>query len=274
MVVTFRATVASVSHGRITRSAHEETPMPFIVRRSVAAALSLSLAAGLAACGDDADREVATPSAVCDAAVDLGAAFGSAPEDPAEMPAFAETTLVPVGDAFVEAYGDDGDLGEAATTLSEAFDAMAESGDPSAFEDPEVAEAQALIGAEVHGGCPVEAVDLTAVEYAFNGAPEELSAGRTSFALTNEGVEDHEMVLFRLNDGVDLTLDELLEGGDEAFADVTFTGVAFGGPDTTAYSAVDLEPGTYFLICFLPVGGAEDGPPHFMEGMSHTLTVT
>jgi len=248
--------------------------MPITIRRSLAAVLSLSLATGLAACGDDDDREAATPAEVCDAAVDLGAAFGAVPEDPAEMGAFAAETLVPVSDAFVEGYGDDGPEAEAAATLSDAFAAMADSGDPSAFEDPDVAEAQSVIGADVHDGCPLEAIDVTAVEYAFQGVPEELTAGRTSFALTNAGVEDHEMVLFRLNDGVDMTLDDLLDAGEEAFADLTFTGVAFGGPDTTAYTVVDLEPGTYFLLCFIPVGGGDDGPPHFMEGMRQTITVT
>ena len=246
--------------------------MPFTLRRSVAAALSLTLAAGLAGCGDDADREEATPRAACDAAVDLGAAFGSVPEDPAEMGAFVEQTLVPVSDTFVEAF-DDGAEADAAATLHDAFAAMVETGDPSAFEDPAVAEAQAVIGAAVHDGCPVEAVDATAVDYAFQGIPTELGAGRTSFALTNDGVEDHEMVLFRLDDGVDLTLDELIESGEDAFADLTFTGVTFGGPDTTSYTVVDLEPGTYFLLCFIPVGGGEDGPPHFMEGMRQTITV-
>jgi hypothetical protein len=248
--------------------------MPITIRRSLAAALSLSLATGLAACSDDDDREAATPAAACDAAVDLGAAFGAAPEDPAEMGAFAAEALVPVGDAFVEAYGDDGAEADAAATLSDAFAGMADTGDPSAFEDPDVADAQAVIGADVHDGCPVETIDVTAVEYAFQGVPDELDAGRTSFALTNDGVEDHEMVLFRLNDGVDMTLDDLLDAGEDAFADVTFTGVAFGGPDTTAYTVVDLEPGTYFLLCFIPVGGGEDGPPHFMEGMRQTITVT
>jgi hypothetical protein len=246
--------------------------MPFVVRRSVAAALSLTLAAGLAGCGDDSDRTEAAPPAACDAAVDLGAAFGAAPEDPAEMGPFVEEVLVPVGQAFVDAFDDDPEA-DAAATLDATFVAMAETGDPSALEDPAVVEAQATIGAAVHDGCALETVDATAVDYAFQDVPAELEAGRTSFALTNEGVEDHEMVLFRLNDGVDLTLDELIESGEEAFADVTFTGVTFGAPETTSYTVVDLEPGTYFLLCFIPVGGGEDGPPHFMEGMRQTITV-
>lgn len=93
-----------------------------------------------------------------------------------------------------------------------------------------------------------------------------------SFALENAGVEEHEMVLFRRNDGVTDSLDQLLElGEEEIFSKLTFTGVTFGGPGTTSYTAMDLEPGTYFLLCFIPQG--EDGPPHFIGGMKHTVTV-
>ncbi len=100
-----------------------------------------------------------------------------------------------------------------------------------------------------------------------------LPAGRYGFAMENIGVEEHEMVLFRRNDGVTGSFEELAELGDAMMEKVTFTGVAFGGPDTTSYAAVDLEPGTYFLVCFVPVGGGEDGAPHFMEGMQTTVEV-
>jgi hypothetical protein len=36
---------------------------------------------------------------------------------------------------------------------------------------------------------------------------------------------------------------------------------------------MDLEPGTYFLVCFIPQGGG-DGPPHFMGGMKETIVVS
>ena len=80
------------------------------------------------------------------------------------------------------------------------------------------------------------------------------------------------MVLFRRNDGVTENLGELMELPEEdLMSKVTFTGVTFGGPGTTNYVAMDLEPGTYFLLCFIPQG--EDGPPRFMGGMQHTVTV-
>ena len=56
---------------------------------------------------------------------------------------------------------------------------------------------QSTIGEAVHDGCELQAVDIAAKEYLFEGAPDTLKAGRVSFALENKGVEDHEMVLFK-----------------------------------------------------------------------------
>jgi hypothetical protein len=141
------------------------------------------------------------------------------------------------------------------------------------FEDPDVSAASAEVGRLVHDECDVAAIDVEAIEYAFVGVPEQVDAGRVSFAFENTGVEEHEMVLFRRNEGVTETLDELLElPEDEQMAKMSFTGVTFGPPGTTTYSAMDLEAGTYFLICFIPQDG--DGAPHFMGGMKETIEVS
>lgn len=240
--------------------------------RSVAtlALASVSLTA-LVACGDDGDATIADPA--CDAAVAYGAAFAQAPEDPAEMAAFATDQLVPLADTLVEHL--DGDAKDSAEAMRQAFVDIGNSGDPSSMMDPATTEAIGSVGKAIHDGCDLEAVEIEAVEYQFNGVPTELGAGRVSFALENAGVEDHEMVLFKAADGVTESLAELLALPDgEGMSKVEFTGVTFGGPDTTSYVAVDLEPGTYFLVCFIPQGGGEEGPPHFMGGMQSTINVT
>ena len=61
---------------------------------------------------------------------------------------------------------------------------------------------------------------------------------------------------------------------EEQGAAMQFTGVAFGDPGSTSYTTADLESGTYFVVCFLPVGGHEEGKPHFMEGMVQEITVS
>jgi hypothetical protein len=235
-----------------------------------ASVVSLSF---LAACGDDDDEADSVPAAACDAAVELTTAFGQAPEDPAEFSGFATDTLVPLANTLADEL-DDADA-DAADVLADAYAKIAKDGDISVIESDPVAKAQGTVGAAIHEGCDLQRVDIGAVEYQYQGAPDQLQAGRVSFALQNKGVEEHEMVLFRRADGETATFEELSQlPEDQLFSKLTFTGVAFGKPGTTSYAAMDLEPGTYFLVCFIPQGGGEDGPPHFMGGMQHTLTVT
>jgi hypothetical protein len=68
---------------------------------------------------------------------------------------------------------------------------------------------------------------------------------------------------------------------------VTEAGGAFAGPGQTSYSALDLEPGNYVVVCFLPKGSTQDawdemmaggpepdGQPHAMLGMTAEFEVT
>jgi hypothetical protein len=252
-------------------------------RRLAAASLALTVALGAAACSDDDDASSATAApatvpgeesasaAFCESAMAWTAATTGVPEDPAELGAFVTEVLAPATDALVADLPED--LEETGASI-EAIVTQAGGGDPSGMFSPEGAAVLSAVGAEVHDGCDVQQVAVHAVDYEFHGVPDALEAGPTSFELVNDGVEDHEMVLFKRAAGSTAALEELLElPEDEAMAQLEFTGVAFGSPDTTSYTAVDLEPGTYFMVCFIPVGGGEDGPPHFMQGMQRTLTV-
>lgn len=240
-------------------------------RVALAAGATVALFATLAAaCGsDDADGPA---TAACDAAVDYGAAFASGPQDPAEIPAFAKERMLPIAEALEG--GLEGDALAAATALREAIATVADGGDMGVLETPEVVEARATIGAAIHDGCDLQQVSVSAIDWAFTGIPDELPSGRISFAVDYEGKDEHEMVVFRRNDDSTSTLDEILElPGEEMMSQVTMTGVTYGSPGTTSYLTADLEPGTYFLLCFLPQHGEEDGMPHFMAGMRHTLVI-
>lgn len=54
---------------------------------------------------------------------------------------------------------------------------------------------------------------------------------------------------------------------------------ALAPPGTDAYTVVDLEPGEYVAVCFIPVGTTAldgpppEGPPHAMQGMVAELVV-
>jgi hypothetical protein len=192
---------------------------------------------------------------------------------------FASETLRPLADDLLANAPDE--ISADLDRLVAALDEIAETGDFAAFETPEAAAANERVHAYDVDTCGWSTVDVVTSDYAFGGLPAELPAGTTSFELTNEGPEVHEIALLRKNDGVTESFDELLAlPEEESQAKVTLVGV--GGPVPAGagdYLVADLEPGEYLAICFLPVGMTSldgpppQGPPHFMSGMTHELTV-
>lgn len=165
----------------------------------------------------------------------------------------------------------------AACTTAEATDDTAAGTQPSETAAPASAEGT---------------VEITGVDYGFEGFPETLAVGTELTFRNGSDTEYHEMVVMRLADDEERSVEELLAlPGDEAMASMTFVGVAAAAPsqDGTVVDG-DLtlsEAGRYVATCFIPVGadpavvekafgGAEgsdgppelgDGPPHAMEGM-------
>lgn len=261
-------------------------------RRLLVATLLSGLVLGGVACSDDDDDVAAdapdspdTPDttagddtadrgfseAACDSWVELNGAFAAAPEDPAELPAFGET-LVGIMDDLAAALPST--LASAGEVLQSAAQDVVDDGNPEALFGPQAAQAQINIGAFAHDDCDLNAVDVTATEYHFEGIPDELPAGRTSFKFVNNGSEEHEMILFRRNDDSDATFEELTaEGPDALFGAAAFSGVVFAPPSSTGYAALELEPGTYFMVCTIPTGGDENAEPHLAHGMHQTVEV-
>jgi hypothetical protein len=240
--------------------------MPTPTNRAIGAALAALAIAATAACEADSDTMSAE---ACDA---YAAAQGSFFGDPAQMgPAFA---------AFADAAP--GALADEAQVLADA--AAASLDDPGAFEAPEVSEASAAIGDAVFDDCDtVAAVDVEGVDYAFGGLPEQIDAGRVAFRLENatDTGQPHELVVVTGTEGQsaeelsDLPMDELMMQARPV-------AVAFvDEPGGSATTLVDLTPGSYLVICSLPVmeDGAEpssDEAPHDTHadhGMVATLTV-
>ena len=181
------------------------------------------------------------------------------------------------------ACGDDDD--DAATTTTEAPE-------DSTTVQPTTTESTS-------GGASGETVEITGVDYTFQGVPETVSAG-TELTFTNASEREvHELVAMRIDDDETRPLEELLGLPEEEAAQVTqFQGVAVALPGEDGMVVEgDLildEPGTYALLCFIPTGadpqayrdlmanppsegeGPPDipgGPPHFTNGMVAELTV-
>ena len=246
--------------------------------------LVLPLLLGVAACGDDDDEPAASGSAseepaegdeaavACDTWLDIAAAFNGEPTIEQMEPLFAEM------EANAPAEIAD-DLDVAISTARQVL----ETGDFAAFETPEMGEALSNSDGYFFEHCEADSkVEVTAVDYAFTGIPDELDAGLTFAKLTNgsSGGEAHELLIMRKVDGETAGFDELLAlGEEEAAGRIEFVGAAFAaaeGDSSVAY--LDLTPGEYVAVCFVPVGGGEDEGPgtvtHHDEGMVHEFTVS
>jgi uncharacterized cupredoxin-like copper-binding protein len=174
-------------------------------------------------------------------------------------------------------------VGSAAGAVRTAF----ETGDFAVLETDEVADALAQINGYYVSDCGFNALNVTAVNYAYQGMEETVPAGSTVLTLTNEGTELHEAIVLRINDDVTESAEEILAlPEDEARTKVTEAGAAFAFPGETGSGTVAFEPGRYLMVCFIPVGltpevlaeveasGTEpEGAPHFTEGMLAEFTV-
>jgi len=142
------------------------------------------------------------------------------------------------------------------------------------FEDPAVREANAAINDSLLANCGFERVDVTGLEYEFQGIPKTIPAGPVAFTLTNEGAEVHELILFRIRG--DKTIKEILELPERQQEKQVRVVEAVSTPQgETDAIFVDLKPGRYGAICFVPVGTTdpsaepedEDVESHAEEGM-------
>jgi hypothetical protein len=166
-------------------------------------------------------------------------------------------------------------------TVAEAMGTAAEAVRENNFETPEFASAIAQVDEWVAGNCGYSVTDVTGVDYAFEGIPDDVGRGVNLFKFTNEGAELHEMLVVRLKG--DESLEELLALPErQAQRRTVFQGVTFAEQGATSYLYLDLaRPGRYAAVCFLPVGSTDqaaaesaEGPPHAAEGMATEFTVT
>jgi hypothetical protein len=167
--------------------------------------------------------------------------------------------------------------------LTSAVDEVESTGDvDSTFGRPEVGAADGNVHAFDLDNCGWTTRPVAVTEYAFD-LPSGLNAGVTSFELTNEGTELHELQLLRKNDGVTETADELFAlSNEEILAKATLVGnVDALSPGESYYTVVDLEPGDYIALCTVQVGKTsedatppDDAPPHFTQGEISEFTVS
>ena len=261
------------------------------LQRVGAGLCALTLFVGLAACGDDDDEPEGTEATddaadggegeeaagasdeFCDAVAEFsGAATSVDLEEAAEEDITAAgEQLAPLTETLVAEAPED--LADDIETVDAAVQDLTE-GDATAFNADESFEAFSSFLSGSIEACEFEAVDVTGVEYAFEGVPETLPAGTVAFNFSNGGEEPHEMLIFRKADGVTESFDEIFAGSEEeSEGKIEFSGATFAEPGGESSTLTDLAAGDYAMVCFVPVGGGEEGPPHASEGMVQEFTV-
>ena len=115
-------------------------------------------------------------------------------------------------------------------------------------------------------------ITVHAKDYSYQG-PSQIPAGMTTINLVNDGPNLHHLEMIRLDSGK--TLNDLkkafaLPAAPPAWA--VFTGGPNApDPGKTASATIDLQPGSYVMVCLVDIPG---GVPHFAKGMMTPVTVT
>lgn len=125
----------------------------------------------------------------------------------------------------------------------------------------------------------LQEVTFEAVDYGFKG-PDSIPAGLTSVHIVNKGMDFHHVQLVRLTDGKtaeDFTTAVKTTPFDPLGPAAAPAWVRFiGGPNgaisgESATAVMNLEPGAYLLLCFIP---DSKGVAHVALGMTKALKVT
>lgn len=121
-------------------------------------------------------------------------------------------------------------------------------------------------------GAPASVNEIDLVDFGFT-LPESGLGQPGPYHVVNKGQSDHELALMRVDDDKGFAdVVTFLQGGFRGEQPLAFVGGAGGvEPGADTYVDLDLEPGTYVAMCFLP--DAATGKRHAELGMVTTFTV-
>lgn len=119
---------------------------------------------------------------------------------------------------------------------------------------------------------PEAVQEITLSDFAFT-LPEGGLAEAGAYRVVNAGVQDHEMSIMRIADGKTLPdVFAFLQGGFQGEQPLAFVGGAGGvEPGGDSYIDLDLAPGEYVAMCFIPDPGS--GKRHAELGMVTPFTI-
>jgi len=119
---------------------------------------------------------------------------------------------------------------------------------------------------------PDATIELVDYQFVVDG----LKSGSQLVRYSNDGTETHEAIMFRLQEGK--TMDDFMafiQAEGDSGGPPPFDGepsVTILSPGSVTYTTLNLEPGNYILVCFLP-SESHDNTPHAMLGMISEQTI-
>ena len=147
-------------------------------------------------------------------------------------------------------------------------DTLAEQGE-KAFQNKKFGAAIDRVDQYALTNCGFPEVDVSGIDYEYQGIPPTLAAGTTAFRFTNDAPkEHHEMVVARVKPGVTDSTKKLLGLPEKKVVKkVEVVAAADATPGESQVSIATLEPGHYVVACFFPVNGKKHGKSHWTKGM-------
>lgn len=118
---------------------------------------------------------------------------------------------------------------------------------------------------------PVEVAAVDFVDFGYSGLPASFTAGKNTLKLTNKGTQDHEILVYKLEEGQ--TAEEFVAAAVESEGVVPneFAGGMAAGVGGELWTDLTFTPGNYIGVCFVP--DAATGTPHVALGMVGTFAV-
>ncbi len=129
-----------------------------------------------------------------------------------------------------------------------------------------------VTGGGAAGAEPEADVVMKLVDYDFE-LSKPLPAGRYTIRIENAGPQEHELAIVKLDPGKEPM--DFARWGEKQVGKAPGTlhgGVSGIMPGDKAFVEVDLAPGEYGLICFVP--DSKDGKGHYHHGMAKKVTVS
>jgi hypothetical protein len=151
------------------------------------------------------------------------------------------------------------------------------------FEDPSFEQNINALDQYRYSSCGYTQLDVTGIEYEFQGLPKTLPAGKVAIRFTDNGTEFHELAIFRVK-GKDSVKKVVGMSEKEQAKKIEEIGGTFATQGQTSYAIADMsKPGRYGIVCFLPVGSTSEqateeaakkhAKEHWQQGMLATITV-